>query len=467
MLKKHSKFVESLLLLTDIVTIALSWVTSYYLRFYSGIVPVYKGIPPIKLYLFLLLLIIPIWVFVFKGFGLYRPKRTSSQMKELFDIAKASTFSVLLLISITYLATHDEFSRGVFLYFWLMNIITFSLSRITFREILRYLRRKGFNLKYILIIGAGDLGQHVAEKINDHPELGLKIAGFLTRHPEKVGSSLNGISILGLYDDVQRIVRENEIDQVFVALPLDEYLRLGDLLKSIEEEMVDINVVPDLIQFVMLRGGTEELDGLPIINLIDSPIYGWYRIFKRITDIVVSTLAIIVLFPLMIFIGTIIRLTSHGPIFYRQERMGLDGNIFNIYKFRSMKIGAEDNTGPVWASPNDPRKTLFGAFLRKTNLDELPQFFNVLRGDMSLVGPRPERPPFIEKFKKEIPKYMFRHKMKAGITGWAQVNGWRGNTSIEKRIEYDLYYIENWSLILDIRILWLTLWKGFASKNAY
>lgn len=467
MLRRHSQFFESLLLLMDIILLSLSWIASYYLRFYFGIVPVYKGIPPFSLYLSLLILIIPIWIFVFRGFGLYRPKRTSSQVTEVFDIAKASTLGVLFLISITYLVRQYEFSRGVFLYFWIINIIAFASSRTVFRGGLRYLRKRGFNLRYAVIVGAGELGCKVAEGIEGHPELGLKIVGFLTRNPEKVGGLIKGIRVLGLYDDIQKIVKHNDIDHVLVALPLDESPRLGAILKSIEDEMVDVKIVPDLYQFVMLRGGIEELDGLPIISLSDLPLNGWHRIFKRVTDTVVSLLAIMILFPVMVLIGAIVKITSPGPILYKQERMGLDGRVFNIYKFRSMGIGAEDNTGPVWASEDDYRRTKFGAFLRKTNLDELPQLFNVLKGNMSLVGPRPERPYFIERFKKEVPKYMFRHKTKAGITGWAQVNGWRGNTSVEKRIEYDLYYIENWSLTLDVKIMWQTLWKGIGNRNAY
>ncbi len=467
MLKKHSQFFESLLLLTDITLLSLSWVTSYYLRFYSNLVPVYKGIPSFSLYLSLLILIIPIWVFVFKGFGLYEPKRTSPWVKEVFDLVRACTLSILVLISITFLVRQYQFSRGVFIYFWVINIFVFVLSRAMFREVLRYLRRKGFNLRHVLVIGAGDLGQKLADRIKSHPELGLRVVGFLTRHPEKVGKVTKRIKILGLYDDVREVVRDNEIDQVIIAMPLNESLRLGTILKLLKEEMADIRIVPDLYQFIILRGGVETLDGLPIISLSDSPLYGWNMIFKRMLDISASVSAIIVLSPLMVLIGAIIKVTSPGPILYNQERMGFDGKVFNIYKFRSMKMGAEDETGPVWASEDDPRRTKFGALLRKTSLDELPQLFNVLKGEMSLVGPRPERPRLIDDLKKDVPKYMFRHKMKAGMTGWAQVNGWRGNTSIEKRVEYDLYYIENWSITLDIKIMCLTFWKGFIDKNGY
>ena len=231
--------------------------------------------------------------------------------------------------------------------------------------------------------------------------------------------------------------------------------------------MIEIRVVPDLYQLAALQGGVEEFEGMFLINLQGSPLYGWNRILKRGADIVFSLIAILLTSPLMLVIVAVTKLTSKGPVFYRQARMGLDGREFQMLKFRSMRIDAEKETGPVWAKENDPRRTRFGSFLRRTSLDELPQFFSVLKGDMSIVGPRPERPVFIEEFRRKIPKYMLRHKMKAGITGWAQVNGWRGNTSLEKRIEYDLFYIKNWSLFFDLKIMWLTIWKGLISKNAY
>jgi Undecaprenyl-phosphate glucose phosphotransferase len=235
----------------------------------------------------------------------------------------------------------------------------------------------------------------------------------------------------------------------------------------LEEETVDIKLVPDLLRYMDLQSGIEELDGMPVINLTESPLYGWNTVFKRVSDIVLSSLAILITFPIMVLIAIVIKLESRGPLLYKQERMGLDRNVFWMYKFRSMEPEAEKQSGPVWAKENDDRRTRVGTFLRSTSLDELPQFFNVFMGQMSLVGPRPERPVFVDEFKKSIPFYMLRLKMKAGLTGWAQVNGWRGNTSLEKRIECDLYYIKNWSLLFDIKILFLTIWKGLINRHAY
>ena len=335
------------------------------------------------------------------------------------------------------------------------------------RVVLIEARKRGFNLRHILIVGSGVLGQAVAGKINLHPEFGMNIVGYLSSHSEKVGSEVNGIQIVGLYQDVSQIIQKYNIDQLYIALPLHAHDRMEKVLEYLGEETVDIKVVPDLLKFMNLQAGVEELDGLPIINLTESPLYGWNTVIKRVSDIVFSVLAIIVSGPLFMFLAIVIKMESRGPIIFRQERVGLDGKNFEMLKFRSMHVDAEKKTGPVWASKDDGRRTSLGLFLRKTSVDELPHLFNVLVGDMSLVGPRPERPVFVKDFRKSVPKYMLRLKMKAGLTGWAQVNGWRGNTSLNKRIEYDLYYIKNWSMLFDLKIILMTFWKGFISPHAY
>ncbi len=467
MLKKHAKFFENILFLADLAVIGLSWFLAYYIRFYSGLFSVEKGIPPFLIYLYLIIPIILIWGFVFKSFGLYHPKRISSYISEVFDIVKACSFSVLVLISITFFFRQYEYSRLVFLFFFLMTVFALAAERVMFRETLRYLRRKGYNLRYALIAGTGKLAQDVLKRIELHPELGLKVAGVLSNsEPLTPNSELNGIPVIGNYKDIRKIINEKDIDQVIISLPVEQHALAVELLKDIgDEDMVDIKVIPDVCEFMTLRGGVDELDGLPVISLQDTPLYGWNIVIKRTADIIFSIAILLITAPLMILTALLIKVTSHGPVFYKQERMGMDGKRFITYKFRTMSVNAEEKTGPVWAKAGDERRTHIGAFLRKTNMDELPQFFNVLKGDMSIVGPRPERPVFVEQFKKTVPQYMLRHKMKSGITGWAQVNGWRGNTSIEKRIEYDLYYIENWSLMFDLKIILMTLWRGF--ENAY
>lgn len=465
MLKKHSKFFENILFITDLFVIVLAWILSFYIRFYSGIMPIDKGVPSFQLYLYLIVPILFIWGFVFNAFKLYKPKRLTSSVDEIFDVTKACTFSVLILVSLTFFFRQYDYSRLMFATFLGMTILAMIVERIVFRKVLRYLRKKGYNLRYALIIGSGQTAEDIYISIETHPELGIKVVGCLSSI--KQGDKRGEIPIIGSYEDIKCIITEKNIDQVIIALSSEEHRVTIDVLKRIEYEMVDIKVIPDLWEFMTLRGGIDELDGLPIITLQDTPLYGWNTIIKRVTDIMLSLIAIIVTAPLMIIIALIGKLTCSGPVFYKQERMGLDGKTFNMLKFRSMKVDAELQTGAIWAKGNDPRRTKLGALLRETSLDELPQFFNVLKGDMSIVGPRPERPVFIEEFRKNIPGYMLRHKMKAGITGWAQVNGWRGNTSLVKRIECDLYYIENWSVWFDIKIMWLTLWKGLVNKNAY
>ena len=354
-----------------------------------------------------------------------------------------------------------------FLCFWVLNILALFFFRGIIREILRALRRRGYNLRHILIVGTDRLAREVAQKINRHLEFGLNIVGFLGRKPEQVGEGIDGIKVLATYADIKNIISEKGIDEVIIALPFEEEKLMRTILGSISNEMVDIKVVPDLSQFFTLRKGVEELDGLPIINLRESPLYGWNGVIKRLFDIIGSFIAIMVFSPLMLFIIIVMKFTSPGPIFYKQKRMSLDGRSFDILKFRSMRVNTEEETGAVWTKENDPRRTRLGVFLRRTSLDELPQFFSVLRGEMSLVGPRPERPVLVEQFRQHIPRYMLRHKIKAGMTGWAQVHGWRGNTSLEKRIEYDLYYIENWSLWLDLKIILKTIPAVLKGKGAY
>jgi len=467
MLKKHSKFFESLLLIVDWVCLSTAWMCSYYLRMYSGIIPAYKTIPPLKIYLMLLFFMIPLWGMVFKAFGLYRPRRISTRFSEVIDIGKASTFATLILVSLTFLFRQYEFSRLTFFYFWLTNIVFLSLTRILFRAFLSFIRKKGYNRRFALVVGTEKLGQELVHKLTSHLDLGVQIKGFIANKPDNIGAEIQGTKILGSHLNIRELIKKHGIDIVFIALPYHAHNQLKDILDYIADEPVSVVVLPDLFEFATLRGRINEFDGMPLITLCDTPLYGWNIIIKRSLDIVFSSFILILLSPFMLIIALLIKLTSAGPVFYKQERMGLDGKIFNMIKFRTMLVNAEAETGPVWASKDDPRCTNIGKFLRMTSMDELPQFFNVLKGNMSIVGPRPERPVLIENFRDKIPKYMLRHKMKAGITGWAQVNGWRGSTSLEKRIEYDLYYIENWSLYLDLKIIWLTIWNGLVNKNAY
>jgi Undecaprenyl-phosphate glucose phosphotransferase len=467
MLKKYNQLFLSALIISDSLVILFSWMGSYYFRFHSGWIPLTNGVPPVEKYQLLLLPVLILFLFNFKMVGLYQPLRGKSPWVDYYNIIKANIISILILSAVLFFYREESYSRIVIGLFWLTVTFWLVASHMLVRNILMMFRRQGKNLRYVLIAGAGELGREVAEKIDLHPEMGFKVVGFLTTHQSKIGTLIDGYPVLGMLDDVSEHIREHAVDKLFITLPMKSQDHFERVLLNLGEESVDIKVVPDLMQYMSLSGGVDNFDGLPIVNLTESPLYGWNIVFKRLTDIMVSLLAIIITGPLMLLIALIIKLESRGPIFYIQERVGLDREVFKMFKFRSMKVGAESSTGPIWAKKDDDRRTRLGALLRQTSLDELPQFFNVLLGDMSLVGPRPERQVFIEDFKKTVPHYMLRLKMKAGITGWAQVNGWRGSTCLEKRIEYDLYYIKNWSLLFDFKILIKTLWNGLINRHAY
>ena len=468
MLKKHGQLFLTLVTLFDTIVICFSWLAAFYIHFKTSFGPPPRhAIPEIETYLFAL---IPVWiVFIFsiRICGLYQPLRGKPLSTEFFKIFKVTSLSVIILAAMTFFYREESFSRFVAVYFFSLVTILMSASHLLVRIVLAKVRKLGFNIRHVLIAGTGDLAQSVAEKICLHSEYGFSIVGFLTGHPEKVNSEVSGVRVIGTFSEISTIIHKHRIDQLFLALPLNAYDEMEAILDSLGEETVDIKVVPDLLKFMNLQAGVEELDGLPIVNLTESPLHGWNIVVKRLSDIIFSLIFIVVSSPLLVFLAIVIKIESVGPVIYRQKRVGLDGNIFEMLKFRSMQIGAEKETGPVWATKKDNRRTHLGSFLRKTSMDELPQLFNVLMGDMSLVGPRPERQVFVEEFKKSIPKYMLRLKMKAGLTGWAQVNGWRGNTSLDKRIEFDLYYIKNWSLMLDLKIILMTFWKGFVNPHAY
>jgi Undecaprenyl-phosphate glucose phosphotransferase len=480
MVKHQTRVMVAIFVLVDVIATNLAWVLAYYLRFYSAAVteylPVTKGIPPLTRYLLLLPLITVLWPAVLYFHGLYQVKRGRSRIDEFFAIlfsvliAAALTLGFTLYIRVYYFYQPEvaplwEYSQGVIAIFVVLDILALNAARGALRGFLQRRWAAGYNVKRVLVAGAGELGQTVAETIVAHRELGYRVVGFVDDDPGRRGGS--GLSVLGRLDDTMAVAGAHGVDQLYIALPLDEHAKLLRLIKSVSNECLDIKVVPDLVQYATIKAALEDLDGIPIISLNEVPLRGWSSMLKRVMDFVLGSVLLLFVTPIFAAIALVIRWRGgRGPVFLRQERMTLDGKTFEIFKFRTMVDEAEKDTGPVWASAEDPRRTSVGIWLRRFNLDELPQLINVVLGDMSLVGPRPERPPFVQQFKERIPQYMVRHRVKSGITGWAQINGWRGNTSIEKRIEYDLYYIENWSLLLDVKILILTLFRGFG-QNAY
>ncbi len=462
MLKAHSRLLEHLALAGDLCLIAVCWVSAYAIRFHLLRV---TDVPPFQDYALQLLPILVVWGFAFHAFDLYRPSRLGSHLSEWFRVAIASTLGVLVLIAImTFAFRGYEYSRLVITFFLVQSIVVVSLARAAFREVLRFARRRGYNQRYAIVVGGGEPAAEVLRVLRRRVDVGIRVLGLLSDKAEAPGIDAPR---LGGLEEIRAVLDRQQVDIVFIALPHSEYPRLTAVLNEIGDDPVTIHFVPDVFGLASLRGGVEEFESIPFIHLRESPLYGWNRVAKRVLDLVVGGGALVLAAPAMLAIATALKLVSSGPVLYRQERMGLDGQRFQMLKFRTMRVDAERETGPVWARPDDSRRTRLGTFLRRWSLDELPQLWNVLRGEMSLVGPRPERPSFVEEFRRRVPGYMLRHKMKAGITGWAQINGWRGQTSIEKRIEYDLYYIERWSLGFDLKILLLTFWSGFRNRNAY
>jgi Undecaprenyl-phosphate glucose phosphotransferase len=465
--KKH-RTLSSIYLINDAVASNLAMLCAWFLRFSVKIIPVTKGQQEVETYLQLLPIVTIVFPLAFAVQGLYRIRPTRSKTEEWLSVAIGSIVATVVFSGVLLWVRPGNpgvlYSRATLAIFLVCAIIFVILGRAIVRAIVERGHRDGKRLDRVLIAGSGELARAVVERVNGHRELGFTVVGYLSNGEE---SKLDGLECLGTIDQAEQVIAEQNIDHVFVALPHASSEAMMALLDRLVRSVVAIHVVPDLLQFMVLRSRVEDLDGLPTINLSETPLEGWSRFLKRGFDLIVATAALIVFSPVMLIVAIAIKLGDRGPVFYRQERMGLDGKPFEIVKFRSMRVGAEKDTGAKWAEKNDPRRTRVGRFIRETSLDELPQLFNVLLGDMSVVGPRPERPQFVEQFRAEFPHYMLRHKVRAGITGWAQVHGWRGNTSMRMRIEHDLYYIENWSLMLDLKILFMTLIHGLKHENAY
>jgi Undecaprenyl-phosphate glucose phosphotransferase len=465
-IQQQARRLQGVFLASDVAATCTALLAAYVIRF-ETVWPIPLGPQPFGNYAGLLPVIAVLWPVVFYFHRLYQLRRDRSAIDEALAILMAASLATLLLVGFLSFQRTWSFNRPLLVLFLLLDILLVSLGRFAIWRYLEKVWTAGVGVRRALVVGAGNAGRAIADKLLDHPAMGMKPVGFVDDAPDKVGESYRGLPVLGTTTDVRALLEAHSIDTIFLALPVDAYRTMLGILKDVGNEMVDIRFVPDLFQFVTFKAGVEDFDGLPVINLTQRPLEGWNSLVKRTMDIVLAAGGLVVLALLLPFVALAIWLEDRGPVFYTQERMGLDGRLFRILKFRSMKVGAENETGAVWAKEGDSRRTRVGAFLRSTSLDEVPQLVNILMGDMSLVGPRPERPEFVREFKEKFPQYMLRHRVKAGLTGWAQVHGWRGNTSLSKRIEYDLYYIENWSLALDLQILWRTATRSFRDENAY
>ncbi|MCY4159115.1 MAG: undecaprenyl-phosphate glucose phosphotransferase [Bacteroidetes bacterium] len=465
MLQEQSRFYQQLLFFADMILVGSAWIAAYYLRFEVFVtwpIPLPEW-HPLSRYLTFFPWILISAALTFWASGLYVPDRAQRWTSLIRSVAKS--VGLALIVSMAFLSFYRDFnvSRLTILLFATLTPLSMLSLRLCIYYYVRNARRNGRNLRRVLIVGAGTAGRRLEKSFELYPWMGFQVIGFLDDH------KIDEPDVLGKVEDVLPLLDSatDPIDYVYIALPLQAVGKIEKLLSSLSSRLVHVCLVPDLLQHDIINSRITDVDGLPVLHIIDETPMDFRRFVKRSVDVAFSLLVLIILSPLLLVISLLVLLSSKGPVLYKQERMGLNGKCFNMLKFRSMPVTAEQDSGAVWAKKDENRATPLGKILRRTSLDELPQFINVLKGDMSVVGPRPERPVFIKDFKDRIPRYMQRHKMKAGITGWAQVNGWRGNTSLEKRIQHDLYYIQNWSLLLDVKIMILTIWKGFVNRNAY
>ncbi len=468
MIKDNQKYFNRMHVLIDAAVIAVSYWLAWVLKFKSGLFDNEGGMLPFEWYMFGLIFIIPGYLILYYAFNLYTSKRVQGRRLEFANIAKANTIGMLLLISAIYVIIKEiDFSRWVIFIFYAVNTVLETIVRNGIRYLLRNMRRRGFNQRHILLVGYSRAAEEYIDRIIQNPQWGYTVRGILD-DSVTAGTMYKGVKVLGRIDNLMVILPENRLDEIAITLGLSEYFRLEEIVALCEKSGVHTKFIPDYNNIIPTKPYTEDLLGLPVINIRYVPLTNTFNAtVKRLMDVVGAIAAIILFSPVMLIAAILVKVTSPGPLIYKQVRVGLHNKSFEMYKFRSMEVQPEQEEQKAWTVKNDPRVTPVGKFMRKTSIDELPQLFNVLRGDMSLVGPRPERPFFVEKFREEIPRYMVKHQVRPGLTGWAQVNGYRGDTSIRKRIEHDLYYIENWTVGLDIKILFLTVFKGFVNKNAY
>ena len=472
MIKDNQQHFNRLQVVLDGVVVILSYALAWWLKFSSGFVDREVGVLSFEFYMRALLLIVPLYLLLYYAFNLYTPKRVQGRRLEFSNIVISNTVGLLILlagffIGLSYSEELKNFSRSMFFYFFLINIVLEEMERLWIRAFLRSIRKKGYNQKHILLVGYSKAAEQYIDRIRQNPQWGYQVRGILDDNIAR-GTMYKGVKVIGSIGNLAYILPENKLDEIAITLGLEEYYKLGKIVAECEKSGVHTKFIPDYGNIIPTRPYTEDLMGLPVINIRYVPLSNTFNaMVKRMTDIVGSLICIVIFSPVMLVSAALVKATSKGPLIFKQERVGLHNKPFWMYKFRTMYVQTEAEEKKGWTQKNDPRVTSVGKFLRKTSLDEFPQLFNVLKGDMSLVGPRPERPQYVEKFREEIPRYMIKHQVRPGMTGWAQVNGYRGDTSIKKRIEHDLYYIENWTLGLDIKILFLTVFKGFINKNAY
>lgn len=471
MIKDNQKRLNKLHVVLDALIILLAYSLAW-LTVVSGLVlPIAGGVLEPEVYFAALVFVAPIYLLLYGGFHLYAPKRIQGRRMEFANICKANIIGLMLFTFVLFAGKKSgylgNFSTRMILAFFGFNIVLQEAERLLIRMFLRSMRSNGYNQKHILLIGYSRAAEAFIDRVSINPEWGYQIRGILDNHQPK-GYSYKDIQVLGPISNLKVFLESNTLDEIAVTLSIKEYMNLEHIVASCEKSGVHTKFIPDYNNMIPTIPFMEDLQGLPVIHIRHVPLTNMFNAtVKRCMDLAGAVFGLVLFSPLMLLTALLIKLTSPGPVLYSQERVGLHNHNFKMYKFRSMEVQDPGKERKQWTTPHDPRVTPVGRFIRKTSIDEMPQFFNILIGDMSLVGPRPERPLFVEKFKEEIPRYMIKHQVRPGLTGWAQVNGYRGDTSITRRIEHDLYYIENWSLGFDVKILFLTVFKGFINKNAY
>lgn len=467
LIKDNQKLLNRLHVVVDALALVFSYISAWYIRFKSGIFELDPWFFSLGEYMRSLFIIVPAYLILYYVFQLYTPKRVQGRRLEAWHILQANVIGMMAFILYLYIVRQPDFSRLMIFVFFVINICVEVTVRNIIRECLRNMRRQGYNQKHIVLIGYSRATEQYIDRVKANPEWGYIIRGILADNVQR-GTQYKGVKVLGRTENLTIVLPENKLDEIVITLGLAEYHKLEHIVAMCEKSGVHTKFVPDYNNIIPTKPYTEDLLGMPVINIRRVPLNNVLNaLVKRCVDVFGATVALILFSPVMAVVAVIIKVTAPGPLIYSQERIGLQNKPFRMYKFRSMIVQDQSSEKKQWTVQNDPRVTPIGRFIRKTSIDELPQLINVLMGDMSLVGPRPERPQFVEQFKEEIPRYMIKHQVRPGLTGWAQVNGYRGDTSIRKRIEHDLYYIENWTLGFDFKILFLTFFKGFVNKNAY
>jgi len=467
--RRQDLFIPLLTVISDAAAIEISFLFSYWLRFFSTLtyyIPIEYGLPPLDAYIKSSFVVIPVWCWLFNARHLYLPRRITSFSDEFFAIVRIVVLGMLLVMAGAFFYRSFSYSRIVFWILGVSAVVFISMGRFILMKFEQFWYARGNDLKRVLIVGTSTVADKTYRSLTMHRSLGYEALGYCSVH-SSAGDTMDHIPYMGSIASVPELIKTRHIDMILIAFSETEQPLLHDLVRNCQGLNVEMMMVPDILELMTSQVQIKHIEGIPFLGIKSPTLSSWNFIVKRTFDLLFASLILLLASPIIGLIVILIKLDSRGPVFYLQERIGLDGEVFKVMKFRSMHTDAEQATGPVWSQKNDPRTTALGRFLRRFSLDELPQLMNVLRGDMSIVGPRPERPYFVEKFKNQVPRYLERHRVKTGMTGWAQVNGLRGNASIAERTNYDIYYVEHWSLVFDLKIILKTIHAVLFGMDAY